>query len=252
MFTPFAFVTSGVTAPAGNIPTGSLVAWYDASDYSSGATWTDRSVNGYDLTLSSTYSKVTSPITAVFFNGGYGTKSGVADWTSTDDITHVEIIRPTVVTNFVGSFVVQGTNQLGAFEFDGTGRIYTWRNGGTGYYVNGTGYATAKTSFVARRVTSGFDNTTGTSQGLVVSVADSSTLPLTHYSGSSLVLGRVNTTTYTIGASATLGVGLIDTTVPLSYDQPGYYGVNLFYNRILTDQEITDIYTYYKSTYSLI
>jgi hypothetical protein len=250
MFTPFAFVKSGVTGPpAPVVPTSGLVAWYDASDYTSGATWTDRSSNGYDLTLNNTFSKVTSPITAVFFNGGFGNVSSVTDWSATTDITHIEILRPTVVSSFIGTFAVQGTNGLGSFQLDGTGRIYTWKNGDTGWYLTTQTYNTAKTAFIARRCSSGFNNTGDT---LIVDYADSSAVSLTKYGSGNFALGRGGSTAYTIGGSASLGVGTIDVTAGLTYDMAGYYGVNLFYNRILTDQEITDIYDYYKSTYSLL
>ena len=246
LFTPFAFIQSP-TLPS--IPTSGLIAWYDAADYTSGATWTDKSGNGYNLTLNNTFSKVTSPITAVFFNGGYGTRTTVAGWSATTAVTHIEIIRPTVVTNFVGSFGIQGSpNSIGSFELDGTGRIYTWVNGQTGWYLSPRTYSTTKTAFVARRFSSGFNNTGNT---LTVDYADSAGISLTKYGSGNFVLGRVqvNGTTYTLGSSVRLNVGAIENN--LTYDQQGYYGVNLFYNRILTDQEVTDIYNYYKPLYSL-
>jgi hypothetical protein len=247
LFTPFAFIkTASVAGPV--IPTSGLVAWYDASDYTSGATWTDRSGNGYNLGLNNSFSKVTSPITAVFFNGGYGNIALVTNWASTTDITHIEILRPTVVSNFIGTFVVQGTNAVGSFQLDGTGRIYTWKNGATGWYLTTQFYNTAKTAFIARRFSSGYNNT---GDSLVVNYADSAGVSLTKYGSSNFALGRSGVTTYTIGGSSSLGVGTIDVGAGLTYDMPGYYGVNLFYNRKLTDQEVTDVYNYYKSAYSL-
>ena len=229
-------------------PTSGLIAWFDADDYTSGATWTDRSGNSNNLTLNNTYSKVTSPITAVYFNNGFGVKSGVSSWSATTDVTHIEIIRPTVVGSFIGSFVLQGTNGVSGFEFGGTGRIYVWKNADTGYFLNTQTYDTAKTAFVARRFTSGFDNTSN----LTVSYGDDSSVALTHYGAGNFTLGRAGSTTYTLGGTVSLGVGTIDVTSGLTYDMSGYYGVNLFYNRILTDQEVQDIYDYYKSTYSLV
>lgn len=249
LFTPFAFVKSSVVAgPV--VPTSGLVAWYDASDYTSGATWTDRSGNGYNLTLVGTYAKNTSPIISVGFGGAYGTVAGATNWTSTNDVTHIEILRPDAfVSSFIGTFGLQGSpNSIGSFEFNGTGRIYTWVNGQTGWYLTTQNYATTKTAFIARRFSNGFNNT---GDSLIVDYADSAGVSLTKYGSGNFALGRVqvNGTTYTIGSSVRINVGAIENN--LTYDQPGYYGANLFYNRILTDQEVTDIYNYYKSTYSL-
>jgi len=56
------------------IPTDGLIGWYDAADYSSGATWADRSGNNNDLTLSGTYSKdaTTMGAPSVLLNTGGG------------------------------------------------------------------------------------------------------------------------------------------------------------------------------------
>ena len=130
IITPFAFM-----AEAGPvIPTSGLVGWYDADDYTSGATWVDRSGNGYDLTLSGTYAKDASTIggPSVLFSGGVNsrgyTTATIADWTSTTEVTHIEIIRPSATTIFQGSFAIEGTNGVSSFQFDGAGRIYTWKN----------------------------------------------------------------------------------------------------------------------------
>ena len=237
----------GVQTPLGpQIPTSGLIAWYDAADYTSGATWTDKSGNGNNLTLNNTYSKVTSPITSVFLNGGFGSKSGVSGWSSTTDVTYIEIIRPTVATNFVGSWSLTGTNQVTGFQFGGTSFIYTWRGGDTGWYLTPQTYGTTKTTFVSRRFSTGYNNT---GDSLVVDYADSNAVSLTKYGSGNFALGRGGGTTYSLGGSVTIIVGAAETN--LAYDMPGYYGVVIIYNRKLTDQEVTDVYNYYKTAYSL-
>jgi hypothetical protein len=246
IFTPFAFVKSAVSVTP-VIPTSGLVMWLDASDYTGGITWNERSGNNYGVTLNGTYAKVTSPIVAVEFGGGYGTYSPVPSWTSTTEVTHIEILRPTIVSSFFGGFGIQGSpNSIGSFAFDGVGRIYTWVNGNTGYYLTTQTYNTSKTAFVARRFSSGFNNS---GDSLIVNYADSSGVSLTKYGSGNFTLGRGGVTTYTLGSSTRINVGALENNT--TYDMPGYYGVNMFYNRILTDQEVTDIYNYYKSTYSL-
>ena len=229
------------------VPTSGLIAWFDADDYTSGATWTDRSANGNNLTLTGTYAKNTTYGPTILFNGGYGSRGSVAGWASTTDVTYVEIIRVLATSNFQASWAIQGTNQLTNFQLGGAGDIYTWVGAKTGWILNTQDYSTTKTTFVARRVQSGFNNTSG----LNTSYGDDSSVPLTNYGAGNFTLARTPTdTTYTLGASVTIRVATPENNI--TYDMPGYYGASLFYNRILTDQEVQDIYDYYKSTYSLV
>ena len=113
-------------------------------------------------------------------------------------------------------------------------------------------YDTAKTAFVARRFTYGFNNTSG----LNVSYGDDSSVSLTHYGAGDFTLGRgpypaTFNTNYNLSADGRMVVGGFSPTAT-TYAAPGYYGVNLYYNRQLTDQEIQDIYDYYKSAYNLV
>lgn len=234
------------------IPTDGLIAWYDAADYSSGATWIDRSGNNNDLTLTGTYSKSAISIggPSLLLNSAYGVKTGVTGWASTTDVTHIEIQKLVgSPTSFQASWGVEGTNALSGFQFGGAGDIAAWVTGKTGWFLNVAGrkYSNVTNVFAAKRVTSGFDNTSG----LTISYGDSSAVGLTHYGAGNFIIYRTPTdTTYSIGASATLRVATPETN--LTYDMPGYYGVNLFYNRILTDAEIEEIYNYYKPIYNLI
>ena len=55
-------------------PSSGLIGWFDAADYTSGATWTDKSVNGLDLTLSGTYALDASTLggPSINFSNGWG------------------------------------------------------------------------------------------------------------------------------------------------------------------------------------
>jgi len=240
------------------VPTDGLIGWYDAADYTSGATWVDRSSNGLDLTLSGTYSLTGSIVAgegpALLFNTAIGLSSATSLISGSvgEEYTMIQIFRPTVVGNFKGGIsLINNTGgdqclSLGSFSFDGTGRIYTWVNCNTGYWLNSQTYSTSKTSFVARRAGYGFSS----SGSLNVSYGDDSSVPLTHYGSGSFTLGRAGITTYSLGSAGSVLIGALRT--DRAFAQEGYYAVNLFYDRPLTDQEIQNIYDYYKSAYGLI
>jgi len=234
-------------------PASGLIGWYDASDYTSGTTWIDKSVNGNDITLSGTYSKDTSTMGggSVFLNTGAGTSNTVSDWSATTEITHIEILRTATP---LGSFKstwgldIGGTGaEPSGFQLSGTGRIETWIGGNTGYYLTTQAYNTGYNQFVARRLQSGFDPATGT---LKISYGDSNATGLTQYGSGDFNLSRGGSTTYTTTASDRMIIGQAGQLT--AYRQAGYYAVNLFYNRLLSDAEIQTIYDYYSSTYNLV
>ena len=237
------------------IPTSGLIGWYDAADYTSGATWTDKSGNGLNLTLGGTFSKTgsipsaTGP--AVFFNTGFGlsaTTSLITGSTGTS-YTHIEIIRPSSVSFFVGSYCFSANNpgddfgSLSGFQITGTGIVTCHLNNQPGAVQDQSYfYATNKTSFIARRFSYG-----SSAAAVKFNVADSAGTTLTQQTGTGI--NSFTSLNYTFGVAGKMVVGASSNGG--GYRQPGYYGVNLFYNRVLTDQEVTNIYNYYKSTYSL-
>lgn len=243
----------GIQVPLGpQIPTLGLIGWFDANDYTSGGTWTDKSGNGLNLTLGGTYSKNTTYGPTIFFNTGYGASATTAlvSGTTGTAYSHIEIMRPSAVANFVGSYCFSANaggddaGSVSGFQLTGTGNVYVALNATGGKSVQDTSYnyATTKTSFIARRF-----SYNDAASAVKFSVADSAGTTLTQHTGSAIA-GFTNMT-YNLGAAGRIVVGA--STGGGSYRMPGYYGVNLFYNRVLTDQEVTDIYNYYKSTYSL-
>jgi hypothetical protein len=253
-----------IFVPPPPITLSGLIGWYDAADYTSGATWVDKSVNGLNLTLSGTFSKTGSIVAgegpALLFNTAVGLSSTSTLITGSvgEEYTTIQIFRPTVVGNFkaiVSLINNTGGDQLlslGSFQLDGTGRIYTWVNGQTGFWLDtGPVYDTAKTSFVARRAAYGFNDTSG----LTVSYGDDSSASLTHYGAGSFTLGRGPypasfNTNYDLGSAGRILIGAANTAG--GFAQEGFYAVNLFYDRALTDEEIQTIYNFYKPTYNLV
>ena len=249
IFTPFAFMASTAAGPV--VPTSGLIGWYDAADYTSGTTWVDRSGNGNDATLSGTYSKDASTMGggSVFLNTAGATSNTVSDWSATTEITHIEIVRLTNLGSFKGTWGldISGTGgEPSGFQLNGTGWIYTWVGGNTGYYLNGKTYQTSYNTFVARRLQSGFDNS-GT---LNVSYGDSNATGITHYGAGNFTLGRGGSTVYSTTGTEAMAIGQPGQLS--AYRQSGYYAVNLYYNRLLSDSEIENVYNYYQSTYSLV
>lgn len=245
---------AGPKPPA--IPTSGLIGWFDADDYTSGGTWTDRSVNGLNLTLGGTYSKDTTYGPAIFLNTGYGASAATAliNGGTGTEYTHIEILRPTVAGNFRGSYMFSANlggddcGSLTGFEVGGTGWITVGRNctGGSQYYITSKQYDTSNTFFVSRRFTYG--GTPGS--GLVFDVGASNQALTQYGSGDITAHAGITSVGYALGSAGKMVVGAV--TSSGGYRMAGYYGVNLFYNRQLTDQEVTNIYDYYKSIYSLL
>jgi len=238
-----------------------LLGWYDADDYTSGTTWTDKSGNSRDLTLDNsngTYSKDASTISgpSILFSGGaYAVAGAYNSSFSANEFTHIEIFRPSGTlfsndTTFVigsqtncGSLIRYGDNIIGVYAAD------------TGYHIPSVDqlYSSTKTAFVTRRVLSGFNNTSG----LQISYADSNGTSLTHYGPGDFVQYTPTGTdsTFSITASPVLWVassGRFPSGNPTPiYNANGYYGVVLVYDGILTDEQVETIYNYYKDTYNL-
>lgn len=237
------------------IPTSGLIGWFDADDYTSGTTWVDKSVNGLDLTLSGTYSKDVTYGPTILLSNAYGNSlsTSLINGDIGTEYTYIEILRPTIVANFDSSFSLSsgGTgddcNSLTGFQAEGAGLIAVGRNctGGKQYYITSKQYSTTETLFVSRRFAYG--GTPGS--GLVFNVGTTSQALTEYGSGAITARGGITSVEYALGAAGKMAVG---STNGGSYKLPGYYGVSLWYDRQLTNQEVTDIYDYYKSTYSLL
>jgi hypothetical protein len=154
--------------PAPAIPLSGLIGWYDAADYTSGATWVDKSSNGLNLTLGGTFSKTgsipsaTGP--AIFFNTGYGVSAATSLITGSTGTaySHIEIIRPSSVGNFEGSYCLSANNpgddfgSVSGFQITDTGIVTCHLNNQPGAVQDQSYfYATNKTSFIARRFSNG-------------------------------------------------------------------------------------------------
>ncbi len=266
IFTPFAFMAAtGPTPPT----TLGLVAKYDEpgtyfTDTGNFGTWADSSGNGYTLTFNGAGVGSVNLDTLLGYDsllvGGAvtaGTTSTISDWTSTNDVTHIEILRSNQSGNSTQStFAIRGVDGVGSFfPVDWADRITTFRFGGGLWALSNQDYDTAKTQFVARRFESGYNNS---GDSLVISYGDSFNTGLTHIGSGTGLTNNINpyppysgTTVYTIGTSAKI---IVANRVPnpTGGNFPGRYMVNLFYNRILTDAEIENIYSYYQPTYNLV
>jgi len=247
----------GVQVPSGpEVPTSGLIGWFDASDYTSGTTWVDRSANGLNLTLSGTYSKVSSPIEGVYLSNAYArsaTTALVSGGTGTE-YTHIEILKLTSTSAGQGTFCISsnvGGDDAGSISDYrlGTAQIGWLRNavGGYGNILNTQTYNTTNIFFIARRFIYGETIGAGVYWGF-----GSDATALTFYNSTANYTSTAGGTTmnWNLGAAGRMVIGAPSSTG--SYKGPAYYGVNLFYNRAITDQEVTDIYNYYKSTYSLV
>lgn len=239
------------TPPSYSVPLDGMITWFDASDYTSGATWVDRSVNGLDLTLSGTYSLDSGAAmsgSSVNFSAGWGITPETALITGSvgTSYTYIEILKPTTAAEDMGTFAID--NQISNYFFGGgSGRIYGgWVDGTGGVYTSAQNYATTKTSFVSRRITYGFTTTSN----MIVDIADSNTLSLTKYTSFTNALGTPPYNWADITGTNRKFV-LAASTLTGGFRVPGYYAVSILYNRVLTDQEVTDVYNYYKSTYVL-
>lgn len=245
----------GAIPPA--IPTLGLIGWFDAADYTSGATWVDKSSNGLDLTLSGTYALDASTIggPSLDFTGGYGKSPTTAliSGQAGTEYTHIEIVRPKVLATADGTFAISANNpgddpeSISGYKlFGGATEIgYLITNtGGRSARLTGIGYNTTENWFVSRRI--GYDNPSlGTNPRISVG---SETNALTHYSSGYASAGAY--TDYDLGSAGVMMVGAGVSSG--AYTTDGYYAVNVFYNRFLSDAEVDIIYDYYKTTYSLV
>lgn len=248
-----------------------LVAWYDASDYTTGSYWYDRSGNNLTLELKTppayptAISKITVPIEAVWFSkseanagGGWGYSTGWGSFFTSSDLTYIEIYQPypNLLNTNDSTFGIGFDHPVGSERLCSTGSIgvsvnepFVGDNGyalGTGCGVETYQYKYGETVFIARRVSSGFNNTSG----LNISYANDNGTSLVHLGPGNFYEQSTGTTSYSmVGGSDDFVLG--SRKDGPTYDAPGYYAVSITYDRILSDAEIQTIYDYYKTTYSL-
>ena len=263
IFTPFAFMASKNTPT--DIP--GLVFKFEANstDYTQVGglgTWDDSSGNGNDLTFlgagtSATALDTTLGYDAVKVEGSVtrGVTNTVNNWSSTTEVTNIEIIRP-IFSGFLRStFGLQGTNNVSSMPptSQSTNKIGVLRDSqpdtGAFWRLN-TSYNSSTTAFIARRIDTGFNNTSN----LNISYGDDISVPLTHYGPGSFTRDTEmasGVSTYSLGTSTYFTLANIRDSASSARCWSGYYMASLTYNRILTEAEIEIIYNYYKSTYSL-
>jgi hypothetical protein len=260
MFIPFAFMkSSGGSPPSPSlIPTGSMIAWYDASDYTSGTTWVDKSSNGLDLTLNGTYSKDASTIggESILLNTGYAVSDvtnllpGV-NTSGDSEFTIIEIVKPNSISSAQGTLAM--STNAGGEDADSASTLRVSpsdvgfvknASGGEGFRLNNAFYDTSATSFVARRFLYG--GTPGTAGGCVWGYGDTFQ-GLTFYTsaGDYDITGAFAFVDFGSGNLGRVVIGAA--TYQGSYRTSGYYVASLWYNRLLSDSEIQDIYTYYQN-----
>jgi hypothetical protein len=254
--TPILKMYAGPEAGPTPPPSSGLIGWFDASDYTSGATWVDRSTNGLDLTLSGTYALDASTLggPSINFSNGWGgsPSTSLINGGAGTAYTHIEILRVATPSNFDSSFSLSagGTgddcNSLTGFQLSGTGWIAVGKNcsGGRQYYITSKQYNNTDTYFVSRR----FEHGGTPGSGLLGDVGTTSS-GLTQYgTGGWTAWAGITSVDYALGSAGKMAVASVNGG---NYKMPGYYAVNLFYDRFLTDVEVQTIYDYYKTTYSL-
>ena len=235
----------------------------DYTQVGSLGTWDDSSGNNNDLTFygagtSATILDTTLGYDAVKVNGSVtrGITSAVSDWTSTTEITNIEIIRPILSGYLRGTFGLQGTNNVSMMPptFQSNNHIGVLRDSspdtGAFWGLGTPEYDTSKTSFIARRIDTGFNN----SSGLDISYGNDDGTSLTHYGPGDFVRDTEMATgvsTYSLGSSTYFALANYKDVSSAARCWSGYYMASLTYNRVLTDNEIQVIYDYYKTTYSL-
>jgi len=249
-----------------------LVAWYDAADYATGNYWYDKSGNNLTLELKSppahpgSFSKVNVPIEALWFSkseanvgGAHGYSSGWESYFNSSDLTYIEIYQPYpnfTLTTTDSTFAIGFNNPVSSERLCSTNSIgvsvntpFVSDNGyalGTACGVETYQYQYAETVFIARRVQSGFDNTSG----LSISYANDNGTSLVHLGPGNFYQQSTGGTTYTmVGGGGDFVLGSRQDNQ--NQDAPGYYAVSITFNRILSDAEIQTVYDYYKDRYSL-
>jgi hypothetical protein len=263
--TPFSFMKSPVQT--GGFPTDGLIGWWDADDYTSGNTWTDRSGTGLNLTLTGTATKTndlphpSGGAPGVLFDvNSYGktpTTPLIAGSTGTE-WTHVEIIFHwdeasfgTAKSTYCFGDSTTVVNNISGYRTQAENFSYIKTSAGGYGMKNDTRVYEGYTWFLVRRF--GYGELGGTTGGMVWALAFSNpSAPLNFFT-------LPTSYNYTSGGGAgadwdlgTNGVYLMNAGITSgAYAAPMYYGMQAIYDRKITDQEVQDIYDYYKVKYYL-
>tara|TARA_R110001632_G_scaffold14312_5_gene48376 strand:- start:425 stop:1336 length:912 start_codon:yes stop_codon:yes gene_type:complete len=254
-----------------------LTSWYEASDYSNGSgTWSDKSGNGYTLSISESYFDVgfkyrpgttvrsdlgTAPYVSLLkavpsqgaLTGFFAISGNInTQLAGATEYTLIQIRRmPTPPGN---GYAAWGFNQSSANGVLGvansTEELVSATVGGQpdpdGVIVNDVSYSTSVNTFSSYRVTSGYNTTNG---NIIVDYADTST-SLTNTTNFTQV--GADPTTFAINATPKVVIADETGDIGLSPSHREVYsGVYAIWPSILTDDEITGIYNYYKDTYNL-
>ena len=244
LFTPFSFIQ----AAAGAYVTDGLVGYWDANNASSypgsGTTWTDLSGNGYNATATSTPSYTAASPSYFDFDETYQFKVVNATAATTTNGSHTWMAAVNVDTwaNFQGILgttdggsVVAGTSRIKAQQISGQNRfaIQTWDGSANAVnswaavnYSTGTWYIIAGTQNWA----SPYGMETFVNNVSIGTATQASNVPN--------------------GALDTINIGNVtNTNNSDAYD--GKMGFIMIYNKVLSSDELTQNYDYFKSTYGL-
>lgn len=253
-----------------------LTAWYEAEDYTNGSgTWSDKSGNGYILSISESYATGVNPFydyrpattTKATISGGtyvdfpkvevlYGkfanTENVVTELANATEITLIQIRTLADRGTGASGYRAWGFGIFNGFEGssanDGASERIGMTVGGQpdpdGVEVNAIDYGTTNPVFTSYRVTSPFSATNG---NVIVDYATTST-SFTRTTDFTQI--GADPTTFAINASPNIFIaeGSKDSNPTQRDTNMGVYAV---WPRILTDEEIEGVYNYYKSTYSL-
>ena len=248
-FTPFSFIKTTAAASVSPVPTTNLALWLDANDSASypgsGATWYDIATGTADnMTLNGSFSYESSPYKNINMtsSGIYGNTTNISGLSGNWTGSYVFVYYPTAVDLFTGtvSLGYTGGQCWSNFRFSGADSIDVWQNGDGGVRVK-TSVKTGPANnwqLIAWRKTSGGALTVN---NLTISYGSGS---LGHYTGADLEVTRTSNNTPNLASQ--LGNGLIQSGYEALYRQPAKFGAQLVYNRVLSDAEVNQIYTYYK------
>lgn len=255
-----------------------LVAWYEAADYTDGSgTWSDKSGNGYTLSISESYATGGSPYwdyrpattSKATINGGtyvdfpkvevlYGKFAQtegdniVTELSGSTEITLIQIRTLAQRSQGSAGYLAWGFGDEGGLEGssanDGKAERIGYTVGGQpdpdGVEVNDILYGSANPVFTSYRITSPFSSTNGNV------IVDYATTTTTFSSTTDFTHIGANPVTFAITGSPQIFIAEGN-----KEDSPAQrdtnMGVYAVWPSILTDEEVKGVYEYYKDSYGL-